>query len=286
MTTSHSEKQSSSVAEEQHLTAKTRIDLLTVAAIAIVAYLLSTIIHEALGHGLASLLLGLHPTRVTSVDLEVSFTGTPIWQVRFVAAAGCAANIIAALIVLALERFTHKASPATRYFLWLLATVNLLIPGGYLMVLSFAGFGDWHDFVQGISQPFYWQIGLTLLGVIISLSGLYIGVRTLNPFLGIDKDQRLRRARQMILVSYLAGSIVDTLAAVLNPTDPMLILISAAAASFGGTAFLLFIWRLVVNARANTAEVLVTPTRNWVWIGLGCAALLVYFVVLGPGLPR
>lgn len=263
-----------------------RIDLLTVAAIAVVAYLLSVIIHEALGHGLASLLVGLHPTRVTSVDLEVDFTGVVAWKMRFVSAAGCAANVIAALIVLSLQRVTLKASAPTRYFLWLLATVNLLSPAGYLIALSFAGFGDWYDFLQGISYPLYWQVGLTLLGVIIALLGLYVGTRTLDPFLGIDKGQRLRRARKMILISYLTGSIVNTLAAVLNPTSPILILTSAAAASFGGTALILFIWRLVVNARTHSAEVPLTPTRDWVWIGLGCAALLVYFVVLGPGLPR
>lgn len=221
MSTSSHGKQNSIAAEKQHTATAMRIDLLTVAAIAVVAYLFSVIIHEALGHGLASLLVGLHPTRVTSVDLEVDLTGVVAWKMRFVSAAGCAANVIAALIVLSLQRVTHKASAPTRYFLWLLATVNLLSPAGYLIALSFAGFGDWNDFLQGIAYPLYWQVGLTLLGVIIALLGLYVGTRTLDPFLGTDKGQRLSRARKMILISYLTGSIVNTLAATLNPTSTL-----------------------------------------------------------------
>lgn len=72
----------------------------------------------------------------------------------------------------------------------------------------------------------------------------------------------------------------------LNPTSPILILISAAASSFGGTAFLLWIPLAVVKRRATTPDSPLTPRRDWVWIGLGIVALVVYFVVLGPGLPR
>jgi hypothetical protein len=262
------------------------IDIVTVSAIAIVAFLISTVAHEALGHGLVSLLVGLHPTRVSSVDLEVSFTGIPAWKVRVVAAAGCVANLVLAGIAITLLRVLRTETPTTRFFLWLLGTNNLLIPGGYMMVLTFVGIGDWNDFVQGLPNMFVWRLGITLLGVIISLAGLFWGARNIDPFLGNQKRVRGRRALTLTLTAYLAGATANTLAGILNPTSPMLILISAAASSFGGTIWLLWINAAIGRSQPTTPAIALTPQRDWLWITLGIVALLVYFLVLGPGLPR
>ncbi|GER87287.1 hypothetical protein KDW_14490 [Dictyobacter vulcani] len=269
--------------------ARAKIDVITVAAIAIFTYLLASIIHEALGHGLAAFLLGLPIQHVSSVDLSVSYVGVPDWERRIVDAAGCGAQLVVALLTLGLMRLTQKGSAATRYFLWLFSTINLIIPGGYLMVLTFAGFGDWDSFVQGMTSPLVWKIGLTLLGVLISLLGLYLGVHNLEPFAGRDTtgpDARRKRRVTLTFTSYLAGSAALTLSAIFNPVSPLLILISGAAASFGGTAFLMFINLFVRKPLATTPEISLTPTRSWFWIGLGIVALFIYFVVLGPGLPR
>lgn len=264
----------------------TRIDLLTSAAIAIVTYLVSVIVHEALGHGLATLLVGVPPIRLTSVDLEWNEKLVQVWQLRVVAAAGSVGNLVTALIGMALLRWLRNLSVPTRYFLWLLTTNNLLIPGGYMMVLTLAGIGDWDAFVQGLPAVLVWRIGITLVGIIISLLGLFWGARNLDPFLGQERSQRVHRSWTLILTSYLVGSTVDTLAGVLNPTSPILILISAAASSFGGTAFLLWIPWIVSKSQATAPDPPLTPRRDWLWIGLGMAALVVYFVGLGPGLPR
>ncbi len=263
-----------------------RVDILTVAAIAIVTYFLSTLAHEALGHGCAAILVGLHVQRVTSVDLEVSFIGIAAWKVRVVAAAGCVANLLLAGLAMVLLRVTARTTPTTRFFLWLLATNNLLIPGGYLMVLTFLGIGDWNDFVQGLPNVFLWRLSLTLLGVLLSFAGLLWGARHIDPFLGRDARLRGRRALALTLTAYLAGSAANTLAGVLNPTSPTLILISAAASSFGGTIWLLWINAFTRRVRATTSEMALVPQRSWLWIALGLLALIGYLLVLGPGLPR
>ncbi len=263
-----------------------RVDILTVAAIAIVTYLVSTIAHEALGHGLAAILVGLHVQRVTSVDLEVSFVGIPAWKIRTVAAAGCIANLVLALLAMGILRIGSVKTPTIRFFLWLLATNNLLIPGGYLMVLTFLGIGDWNDFVQGLPQVFLWQLGLTLLGVLHSVAGLFWGARNIDSFLGRDTRLRGRRALALTLTAYLAGSVANTIAGVLNPTSPTLILISAAASSFGGTIWLLWINAFIRKPRTTTPEIALVPQRSWAWILLGVLALFIYMLVLGPGLPR
>ncbi|EFH89215.1 hypothetical protein [Ktedonobacter racemifer] len=263
-----------------------RINLLTVIAIAICSYLLGTIIHEVLGHGLAALILGLHPTRVTSVDLEVSFTGADPWRARAVDAAGCAGNLVGALIAMGLLRTLRHANTNARYFLWLLATINLFIVGGYLVFPTLLGFGDWISFTKGLEPLALWRIGLIVLGCGVLILALWWSVRAIDPFLGQGVRNRHRRANQLATIAYLAGSIISTLAGMFNPTSPQLILISAAAASFGGTCFLVFLNVFIGKSSPATPATPLTPTRSLPWLVLGAFALLVYFVVLGPGLPR
>ncbi|MGH9328432.1 MAG: hypothetical protein ACRD2B_17315 [Terriglobia bacterium] len=259
-------------------------DRLTIAAVAVTAYLCSVVMHEACGHGLIANLLGLHPTHVSTVDLEVSFLHVPLWKVRLVSAAGCGANLVLAVFAVMAGSLATRRSAATRYFFWLLATINILIPGGYLMVLTFPGIGDWGDFVRGLGHPLIWKSGLTLVGVGISFFGLRWGVRHLQPFLGGPLNRR--RAWSLTLVPYLAGSATNTLAGALNPTSPWLILISAAAATFGGTSWLLWIGGLAARRRLPEPapeNVLVRDNR---WLVAGVISILIFFFVLGPGLPR
>jgi hypothetical protein len=259
-------------------------DRLTIVAIAITAYLCAVVMHEACGHGLMAILLGLHPTRVTSVDLEVSFRNVPMWKMRAVSAAGCAANLLLAALATLAARFAAHRSAATRYFLWLVATIDFLSPGGYLMALTFPGIGDWGDFVRGLSHPLVWKSGLTLLGVGISVYGLRRGARHLAPFLGGPSHRR--RAWTLTLLPYLAGSTANTLAGALNPTSPRLILISAAAATFGGTCWLIWIGSIAARRPAAQPVAENALTRNVPWVLAGIVSLLIYFLVLGPGLPR
>jgi len=265
-------------------TTTARVDLLTVGAIAVVAYLISIITHEALGHGVAALLVGSHVNHVSSVDMDASSVGP--WQDRVVAAAGCLAQFILAAVTLTWYRLRPPQGANNRYFLWLLAHLNLFIPAGYLMALSFAPFGDWNAFVQGLPAQFVWRIGLTTLGVAISFGALVSAARGLDAFLGRDKRTRGRRGVALTLAPYLVGGVVNTLAGALNPISPLLILISAAAASFGGGAFLAWTSAFIGAPRATTTAEPLTPTRSALWLTLGVVAVLIYFLALGPGLPR
>jgi hypothetical protein len=52
----------------------------------------------------------------------------------------------------------------------------------------------------------------------------------------MDAKIRVRRARQFAVTSYLIAGVLACIAGALNPVRPLLILISAAAASFGGNS--------------------------------------------------
>src|SRR5207253_5497307 len=129
---------------------ETRIDLPTVAAIGILAYFLTSLFHEG-GHALVGVALGVKSLKLTNFDVEFDGPALPGLQSRFVAFGGMAVNLlVAALLLVALRRGAGHAVPHRRYFLWLLAHINLLVAGGYLMALSFVHFGDVDAMLSGL----------------------------------------------------------------------------------------------------------------------------------------
>src|SRR5215813_2999135 len=52
------------------LTAMAALDRLTIAAIAVIAYCLANVVHEAVGHGIACVLAGGHALRLDSMSLR------------------------------------------------------------------------------------------------------------------------------------------------------------------------------------------------------------------------
>ncbi len=259
-------------------------DLLTIGAIALLVGLIGTIAHEALGHGLAVIVVGGELTRVTSVDAEFPDAGIGEWARRFIAAAGVIANLIVGLPAFGGLRAARGAT--WRYFFWLLGFSNILVGGGYLLALSFAGFGDVDVFVQGLPHRTLWQLGSTVIGVLLSFAGLFAGLRLLDPFLGWERAARRRRALGLALVPYFVIGLASIASGALNPTDPLLILISAGASSFGGNAFMAWLPLWVRPERPTTPREPLTIVRSWPWIMAGIVALAIRLIVLGPGVPR
>jgi hypothetical protein len=259
-------------------------DLWTIVGIALVVGLIAIVAHEGLGHGLAVVLTGHELTRVTSVDAEFVETGVGPGALRLIAAAGVVANVIVGLLAWGAMRAARGAHG--RYFLWLLSFSNFLVAGGYLLALSFVDFGDVQAFMAGLPAKPLWQFVSTAIGAVASFVALRIAMRLLDPFLGWDRGARKRRAIMLALPPYFAIGVSAVVAGALNPTSPVLILISAAASSFGGNAFLAWLPLWVRAESAATPRAPLIVGRSWPWIVGGIAALLVRVVVLGPGLPR
>jgi hypothetical protein len=85
-------------------------DTLTVASIAIFAYVIGNVLHEGAGHGGACLLSGARPLVLSSVHFECSVEN------RLVMAGGTLANFIAAGLFFALGRLSGLLHPRWRSF--------------------------------------------------------------------------------------------------------------------------------------------------------------------------
>ena len=102
----------------------TKPDLLTIAAVAIVAAIITDFVHEVLGHGGMCVATGGQPLVLSTVHFECSA------DTRLVAAGGTLANLIIGMLSWAAMRAVKKSAPWL-YFLWLLMSFNLFEAGGY-----------------------------------------------------------------------------------------------------------------------------------------------------------
>ena len=101
-----------------------------------------------------------------------------------------------------------------------------------------------------------------------------------------DVDRPTLGAVPLTVIPYLAGGILYVAAGFLNPVGPRLVLISAAAASFGGTSGLAWMAQLLRNQHRfppDDGAPLRIP-RCGPWLAAGVAVALLFVGVLGPGI--
>jgi hypothetical protein len=259
-------------------------DPFTVAAIAVLVYLLAAVIHEGIGHGATCALVGGKVNVITSVHCDCEYEALPRSRQRMIEAGGTAANLFAGLAFAAALILLRPASPAWRYFLLLSALVNLFQAGGYLMVSPFAGFGDWQAFLEGIRNKLPWKLALTGGGILISVLAAYFGQEEVAAFCGGANPRRSQQAWLLTALPYVTGALVSCAIAFLNPVDKVLVVTSAGAATLGGTFWLLWVGYL---AGVHVAKPDLAPAAiewNPGLIALALAALVAWAATLGPGI--
>jgi hypothetical protein len=136
-----------------------RSSTVTVIAIAIVAYALADMVHEALGHGLVSLIVpGVKAISISTVALSEEGSS------RLVAASGMIANTIVGSIVLWLFAIRRQFT-AGSCFLRLFGAVNLMNVG-YLAYSGLLRSGDWYAVIAELPMQGALRIGLIGAGVV------------------------------------------------------------------------------------------------------------------------
>jgi len=92
----------------------------------------------------------------------------------------------------------------------------------------------------------------------------------------------MRRSKLLTVPAYFAGGLLSCISGLFNPVGPVLIAISAAAASFGGASGLLWLTEFLRGPehRAERADL----GRSYVWIGAACVVSLIFVAILGPSI--
>jgi len=261
--------------------ARQRTDVVTVVSIAVLAYALANIFHEAIGHGGACIVLGGKPLALSSVHFECGEESISAAARRLVAAAGTVVNFLAAGISLIAMRIAGVRRPRLAYFLWLFTTINLLMGVGYFLFSGIGKIGDWASVCEGM-PPLLWRPGLALTGGILYYIFARAAARWLRPLVGSD-EAGVKRARGLAVPSYIAGGALYCISGLFNPLGPILIGISAAAASLGGTSGLLWLTQFVRGGQDASINP-VPISRSVGWIVAALIVAIVFIGVLGPSI--
>ena len=247
---------------------------LGIAAISVLAYSLCDLLHEY-GHLAATRLpLGVRAESISTIGVSTEGSSA------VVAAAGPAVNLaLAAALVLASASSLPRA---WRYFFWLFGTVNLFNAAAYLLYSAILGVGDW-AVVLGAAPPALWRPIAGLAGVAAYAASVYGSLVVLRRLVASDVVPRSGVGGYCTTPYWVGGSLL-TVAAVLNPVSPWLILTSGAATGFGAMAGLLLL-PTRVQPFPLAGESADGPMRiGWGWILAGAGAAAVFVAVFGPGI--
>ena len=265
-----------------------RIDPSTLIAVSILAWALVDILHEIVGHAGAAILLGLQVKAVSTTTAYIDADWPRIIEnqgfgpLRFCVAAGTMVNIISGAFALGALRWC-RATSATRHFLWLFATFSAVIVTLNLVSAPLIGVGDWTEFLTGLEPRDAWKAGIIGTGLVLAGVGYALPLRLWMPRLN-DRRWALLCVTVIPVVTVL---LVQTLSLVKSPFATLPPARNHLLASvFAHIHFVL--WAILVNAcpvpRASARVETIALPRSRLWLVLGLIALVVFVLVLGPGL--
>jgi hypothetical protein len=194
-------------------------DVVTAAAIGVVAFVGAMLVHEGLGHAGACVALG---------GRAIVF---PVWtqtsvQKPAIVAAGPLANLLFGGIALAFVSRTHSAQDHLRYFAWLTAAFNLLNLTGYATLGAATGFGDW-----GVVLTAAHAQGFVRLAVALVAGAAYYGSLRILAAVGA-RYLTASTGWRWTVPPYVAAGIVACVATAMSGQGRPVMLV-AVAASFG-----------------------------------------------------
>jgi hypothetical protein len=251
------------------------LSVVTLAAVGATACVVADVVHEVLGHGTASWLTGNHIISLSTVATQ------NLSASRMVSAAGTSANAIAGILSFLLLRRFRTLTPLA-YFLWVFGAFNLFNVG-YLVASAFMDSGDWANVVSGLTPAWFWRLLLGFAGISLYVVGFRWAASFIINFVN-QGEVAVADRRRLVWPAYFAGGVVLTLASILNPISPSLILISGIGASFGlNFGFLLLPDYVACKAQSKGAATSRVPfSAYWLVVALSSSGL--FIGVLGPGI--
>jgi hypothetical protein len=242
---------------------------LTIVAIAVLASAIASLLHEGLGHGVTAWLRGDTVTELTSNHLN------SLRDDRLVSAGGTLVNLAAGFLFFFAARAAGSRA-VLRYFLWFLATLNLLDAAGYFLFSGALGLGDWADVTAGLPRPIALRIVMAVTGAmlyVVFLRALVVGLHPFCPSRGTYNT--------VGRLPYLASCLFMCLAGAFDPLGLKLLFLSTVPAFFGGLSGLL--WGDVFLPRTAAAETLEIRPTPALWFTAAVAGIA-FVAILGRGI--
>jgi hypothetical protein len=250
-----------------------RDDFWTVVAVATMACVLQSVLHEGLGHGGAAYLSGAHFITLSTVAEDADIDS------RWILAAGTLVNLAAGAVFWMLLRW-KRYSPVVRFFLVIAMAGNLFTGTGYFLFSGVANFGDWAGVIRGLHPQWAWRVGLIVLGAVSYYTAMLLVKVELKAFRRSDMP---RRIRGLAWTPYFTEGVVATLGGLMNPAGLFYVIASAIPATMGANAGMLSLPEMVGRGEDEGEDVGVIR-RDWRWIGMAAVLVVLFIFVLGRGL--
>lgn len=261
--------------------ARIEVDVPTLIAVSAVAWALVDVLHEIVGHAGAAVMLGIPVKAVSTTTAYIA--GDQIHSyadVRTIDAAGSVLNLVTGGLALLALRSGRVTSAASRYFLWLFATISLIVVTLNLLVGS-----DLSEVISGLKPEGLWKAGLFATGVLVAIVGYALPLRLWMP--NLRENRRLQLKITAIPVA--AVVVVQTLSVARSPfasvprssgTNALMTVVALS--------FFLGLWLVAVNVvqRPRSTESVegIQLSRSKSWLVIGLIVFLIFVAVLGPGL--
>jgi hypothetical protein len=251
-------------------------DWYTVAAIGLTAMCVTTVDHEALGHGGMCLAIGGHITVLTSSVFRCNVHS--VW----IDPAGPFANVLAGTVSLLMATRIPRHLTALRLLLTLVTSFSFFWEAGYLIKAMLDRHGDLYFTAEDfLGEPsLWWRITGIAIGVVL----YWITVRWVSRSLAglFPNTDSARRAARVAWAAATVGTALAALPALAHAGGELLTL-KDAVLEIGAASFpLLFIPR---KRFVSTAVSRPTPIcRSGLAIGLSLTLYLFFIITLGRGL--
>jgi hypothetical protein len=260
-----------------------KVDSLTLIAISIIVFIIQNVLHEFVGHGIATILLGGEIVSWSTAYLENDLDAVSNIGKQIISASGPLINILFGLLFWAILHFKKRTALSIDYFIWLSMTVNLLTGTGYFLFSGVIGIGDWDNVISYFNHYWLWRTSLIILGIISYLGIIWVSLSTLNRYIGTSV-LRNKLALRLTLIPYLFGSAASTIGAIFNPIS-MVFVFTSAASTFGGTSGLAWMSQLYFTKlflKIDCEAIIIK--RSYIWIMLAFILLMIHVIIIGQSI--
>lgn len=168
----------------------------------VVAYILTNLSHEALGHGLTSLLLG---NRITLLN-SAYFRSTP--HSFITDAFGPLMNLISGLIFFVILKRTSSRSLYIKLILLLIVAFNLFAFSWLCLYAGVTNIGDLAFDVSPLMSAFTWRAILVVTGLVMYYFSFILVLQSAREiFSNNEQSYSQKFVNQLFRTPYLAGGI-------------------------------------------------------------------------------
>lgn len=260
-------------------------DLLTVAGIACLAFLVTDTLQQGLGHALPALLT------VSPFGMLTAAGWSSAYDNSLIDAGGCVVNFLLGLLALLALGIGKRGRTRVPLFLLLVCGFSFFAGSGYLIFAGLTNLGSWYALVQGVAAPNLLRGLLLVAGALVWIATVFFAGSVMGRQFGIRRPER-HRAVRLTFTSWLAALVLAGIAGGVNRIGVPFVLLSDFPATVAALTGLLFVPLCIrsqdrglgagQDARSGAPPDAIR--RSWTWIAVSAVLSLAFVVVLGRGI--